>query len=683
MGLFELIFQPINFFFLIPTIVLLLFLLNSFATTNASISSSFDNVCASENEQYLFSDYSVSSGDVFFQFVFPQDSSFDLMLEYNDKSLRILESLYDSSSNIRAVVLGTQGKLLTRQNFGLLRQCSDETCLCIADTGINNFDFSYINITACFSLLYAYGPSRIAFDDYTKNANASKGNYQIFSEAVSSARLSLNPTDDKAIKAINCYNYMDSLDLGAYLLKNEQFLYKEKVLSNNEIHAFLSEFYLNTQASLLYNIKDCSKIPNKDDCMHTSDVKSNYLVLPKDYVFRYEKESISAGASFSCRIFKTAVGATCWGGILGESGDMEIKSVPVFVSGNYNYSGISVGDSHACAVLSNKKGVCFGKNDYSQLGNGLTADSSVPVFVSGNYNFNSISSGSEHSCGVLSNGSAVCWGYGLFGRLGNGSESNSSVPVFVSGNYIFSSVSSGSYHSCGVLSNGSAVCWGNGETGQLGNRGYSNSLIPAFVYGNYNFSSISSGSEHSCGVLSNGSAVCWGSDWNGQLGNGNAVQQNTPVFVSGNYNFSSISSGSSHSCGIFSNGSAVCWGYNEYGQLGNGGASISLIPAFVKGDYRFSGISAGNYITCGILTNGSSLCWGMETNGMLGNGIMGGQSRIPVFVREIINEDSSLVFSRDNFNIFIAMNPDSDKTGLKSAVIKDENLLIISSLNAE
>ena len=140
MGIFELIFQPLNFLFLIPTIILLIVLINSFGVTNPSIVSAFNAVCDSEVEKYLFSEYSTDSKTAFFQFAFPDD--FDLMLEYNDKSFKIIEAMQDSVANLKSTVLNEKGKLLTRKNFGLLRQCIDETCLCVVNTGINNLNFS-------------------------------------------------------------------------------------------------------------------------------------------------------------------------------------------------------------------------------------------------------------------------------------------------------------------------------------------------------------------------------------------------------------------------------------------------------------------------------------------------------------------------------------------------------------
>jgi alpha-tubulin suppressor-like RCC1 family protein len=138
-------------------------------------------------------------------------------------------------------------------------------------------------------------------------------------------------------------------------------------------------------------------------------------------------------------------------------------------------------------VLTNGSAVCWGNGEFGRLGNGSAISSLVPVFVSGNYAFSSMSLGEEHSCGLLTNGSAVCWGEGSSGRLGDGSQSDSYVPIFVAGSYNFSSISVGIAHSCGVLVNGNATCWGSNTYGKLGNGNTVLQNTPVFVSGGYDY----------------------------------------------------------------------------------------------------------------------------------------------------------------------------------------------------
>ena len=342
---------------------------------------------------------------------------------------------------------------------------------------------------------------------------------------------------------------------------------------------------------------------------------------------------ISAGGDHSCAVLSDGT-AICWGrNLYGQIGDnfSTHKTTPVFVLGNYNFLRVSNGFYHTCGILTDGSAMCWGLNNNGQLGDGTTTRRITPTFVSGNYNFLRVSNGYYHTCGILTNGSALCWGRNTNGQLGDGTTTQRNAPVFVSGNYVFSTISAGNSHTCGILTDGSAMCWGSNNNGQLGDGTTTQRNAPVFVSGNYVFSTISAGNSHTCGILTNGSAMCWGLNLNGQLGDGTTTQRNTPVFVNGNYIFSNISTGGSHTCGILTNGSAMCWGLNTNGQLGDSTTTQRNTPVFVSGNYVFSNISAGSTYSCGVLVNGSTLCWGSNIYGQIGDGT-NNQRNIPAFV---------------------------------------------------
>jgi len=227
---------------------------------------------------------------------------------------------------------------------------------------------------------------------------------------------------------------------------------------------------------------------------------------------------------------------------------------------------ITIGSSHSCALLSGGYALCWGENTYGQLGDGTNISRSIPVPVSGGYNYTMISAGDAHTCGLLGNGSVLCWGYNEHGSLGSGTLENSLFPVYVSGVYNFSYIDAG-YHTCGVLVNKTAMCWGPNNKGQLGDGTNISRSIPVPVSGGYNYTMISAGYVHTCGLLGNGSVLCWGYNEYGSLGNGSAgASVPSPVYVAGGYNFSHVRAGMQYSCGVLSNGSGMCWGKTLLGN---------------------------------------------------------------------------------------------------------------------
>ncbi|MGE0525908.1 MAG: hypothetical protein AB7G93_06295 [Bdellovibrionales bacterium] len=224
----------------------------------------------------------------------------------------------------------------------------------------------------------------------------------------------------------------------------------------------------------------------------------------------------------------------CWGNNTnGEVGDgtSTNRSIPVLVDSGTSYMDIDAGSSSTCGVTTTGVVRCWGSNTYGQLGNNSTTASSTPVMASlatGNYSH--VSVGGSHVCALASGGVIHCWGAGTSGQLGNATLSdhwNTLASVSGSG---WTKVVTGSDHTCGFKSGTSEVfCWGLNSSGQLGLGHTTNVNIPTLV--GTGFTDVFAGYSHTCGLKAGGALWCWGNGSNGQLGNGTTAGSTSPILV--------------------------------------------------------------------------------------------------------------------------------------------------------
>lgn len=290
-------------------------------------------------------------------------------------------------------------------------------------------------------------------------------------------------------------------------------------------------------------------------------------------------QKVDAGFAHTCALNNSGQ-VYCWG--------RNFLRLPVLVSGFTDVAtDVSAGVNFTCILLDSGGVKCFGENNDGQLGTGDFNPNMNPTSVIGISDAISISVSTQgsHSCAVLSNGKINCWGRNDFGQLGNGSIAKSNVPVEVLEIDNAVQVSVGSLGTCARLSDGTVRCWGRNDFGQLGDGTNSNSLTPVPVYALRNVVHISSGGENTCARKSNGVLVCWGNNAEGELGNGGDQNSSIPVNVKNIISISNMDVGESHACAVLTNGKAKCWGFNGLQQSGapaSGGAqTINRTPVNV------------------------------------------------------------------------------------------------------
>jgi len=352
---------------------------------------------------------------------------------------------------------------------------------------------------------------------------------------------------------------------------------------------------------------------------------------------------IASGSSYAVTVLtQPGGGTTC---TLGTNSNGAVTSANINIAVTCGAI-IAAGESHTCALTSVGAVLCWGLNEFGQLGDGMTTNSTTPVQVSGlSSGVVSIAAGYETTCALTNAGAVWCWGYNSTGQLGNGTLSQSRIPVEVlaqAGDAPLSGVvaiASGQYHTCAVTIVGTALCWGDNSEGELGNGTNNGSNLPVTVSVlSSGVAAISAGSYFTCALTTAGTTLCWGEGGSGQLGSGNTTGSSTPEEVldsTGNAPLSGLAAISSvlgDTCALTSGRVVLCWGANNADQPGNGTNGTvnpqSDIPVEVlnlTGQAALNGVGVdaithGLDDSCALTSAGGVLCWGSNGLGQLSNG---------------------------------------------------------------
>jgi alpha-tubulin suppressor-like RCC1 family protein len=187
--------------------------------------------------------------------------------------------------------------------------------------------------------------------------------------------------------------------------------------------------------------------------------------------------ALALGFGRSCALLASG-SVVCWGlndaGQLGD-GTKANQPTPVeIVPPARGAAEVSVGWWHTCVRAAGTVR-CRGYNGYGELGDGSQTDdwswtdwtASVDSLGS---DAAAVSASLYHSCAVrASTGGVVCWGSNNWGQLGDGSPDSQSSPRAVSG--LGSKVVSlgvGGGANCALQADGAVRCWGLNQHGQLG-----------------------------------------------------------------------------------------------------------------------------------------------------------------------------------------------------------------------
>jgi alpha-tubulin suppressor-like RCC1 family protein len=296
------------------------------------------------------------------------------------------------------------------------------------------------------------------------------------------------------------------------------------------------------------------------------------------------------------------------------------KAAPVSVNGLASgITTIATGVFHTCAVTTAGVPMCWGDNQFGQLGDGTSGNNRyMPMAVSGLTGVAAMAAGAGHTCALTTAGTVYCWGSNSRGELGDGTTVDKITPVPVSGLTGVAAIAADWYYTCALTTTGGAYCWGDNYKGQLGDGTTNDKTTPVAVIGlGSGVAAIATGVDHACALTLAGAAKCWGYNHFGQLGDGTNTDSTTPVTVSGlSSGVAAITAGDGHTCAVTTSGAIKCWGYNGEGELGIGTTSFgSTIPVAVSGlTSGVTAIAAGDNHTCAVTTAGAAYCWGQNNS---------------------------------------------------------------------
>ncbi len=212
-------------------------------------------------------------------------------------------------------------------------------------------------------------------------------------------------------------------------------------------------------------------------------------------------KEVSVGGLHTCGITTSGAGR-CWGyNVAGQLGNGSTADAaqPVAVPGSFRTDPlvifhspdpdfplppgpfVAAGYDHSCAITAGGPTLCWGLNEYGQVGDGSTANRTSPASVAGGHAFEAVTAGLRHTCALDTSGAAWCWGDNTYGELGDASNASSATPVAVGAGLVFAYLKAGELSTCGVTSTGTAWCWGDNEYGQLGDGSTTSSNVPVKV----------------------------------------------------------------------------------------------------------------------------------------------------------------------------------------------------------
>lgn len=344
--------------------------------------------------------------------------------------------------------------------------------------------------------------------------------------------------------------------------------------------------------------------------------------------------SVATGAAHTCavtldnRLF-------CWGdsneGQVGGGSSSGYQFTPLHIDTDTTYLSVVAGELYSCAITTDNKLKCWGRNSYGQLGVDSTTEMTVPTEVTPGTTYKYVAAGSQSTCAITSDDKLFCWGFNAYYQLGDGTTTWKQIPVAVDSTESYKKVAVGSKHSCGITTSDKMKCWGNNSRGSVGDNTTTNRTTPVAVNAAVSYKDVTVNDDSTdarsftCAITLDNDLQCWGYNVYMQLADGTVTQRNSPVAADTGTTYAQVKNAGSRACGITTAGALKCWGnlvgdqspYNAY-TYGSGNYYHAYSPTLQPAtEWNFSklsvyaGESYSDYAvsTCGLDSN-KLYCWG-------------------------------------------------------------------------
>jgi alpha-tubulin suppressor-like RCC1 family protein len=274
--------------------------------------------------------------------------------------------------------------------------------------------------------------------------------------------------------------------------------------------------------------------------------------------------------------------AHCWGfGLAGRRGEPLPASsgVPVTVPGGHAFVALtaSAAGNRTCGLDSAGDAWCWGLANDAARGDGTSpAIFAGPDPVANGTKLVSVSVGAQHACGIDAARNAVCWGSNQFGQLGVGSSAldgglrESATPVAVRGGLAVNEIVAGPGHTCALQTGGAPYCWGlsfphdakSAAVSRPDRRTIQHGSVPVpLETAATRWARLGAGTSQTCALTVDGELYCFRTT--PAPGVARRVER-----VESDQPFVEFAVGGNHACALGADGFAYCWGSSHAGQAG-------------------------------------------------------------------------------------------------------------------